>query len=58
MHKGEMPILRFLFYLPKTIAVLGQYRNLFTAGLPAKDVARLRSDVLDDIKISTDFDVK
>lgn len=42
------------FYLPKTITVLGQYRNLFTAGLPVKDVARLRADVLDDIKTSTD----
>ena len=42
------------FYLPKTIAVLGQYRNLFTSGLPPKDVAKLRDDVLDDIKTSTD----
>ena len=42
------------FYLPKTITVLGQYRNLFSSGLPQKDVARLRADVLDDIRTSTE----
>ena len=42
------------FYLPKTIAVLSQYRNLFTSGLPPKDVARLRDDVLDNIRTSAE----
>lgn len=33
-------------YLPKTIEVLEQYRNIFSSGLPAKSIAGLREDVL------------
>ena len=42
------------FYLPKTIDVLSQYRNMFSSGLPPKSVAGLREDVLSAIKTSTD----
>ena len=33
-------------YLPKTISVLEQYKNIFSSGLPAKNVTQLREDLL------------
>lgn len=41
------------YYLPKTIAVLGQYKNIFSSGLPPKSVEKLREDMLDAIETST-----
>ena len=34
------------FYLPKTISVLEQYKNIFSSGLPAKSVKQLREELL------------
>lgn len=34
------------FYLPKTIEVMEQYKNIFTSGLPPKSVEKIREDVL------------
>ena len=42
------------YYLPKTIKVLEQYRNIFSSGLPPRSVESLKNDVLDAIKTSTD----
>lgn len=42
------------FYLPKTIDVLEQYRNIFSSGLPRKNVEELRKDVLKVIGESSD----
>ena len=42
----------YKFYLPKTIEVLEQYRNIFSSGLPAKSIANLREDVLGAIEKS------
>ena len=36
-------------YLPKTISVLEQYKNIFSSGLPPKNVADLRKDLLESI---------
>ena len=42
------------YYLPKTIKVLEQYRNIFSSGLPPRSVASLREEVLGAIRTSTD----
>ena len=42
------------FYLPKTIAVLERYKNIFSSGLPPKAVRQLRTDVLNAIDKSTE----
>lgn len=34
------------FYLPKTIEVMEQYKNIFISGLPPKSVEKIRGDVL------------
>lgn len=36
-------------YLPKTISVLEQYKNIFSSGLPPKNVEDLRKDLLEAI---------
>lgn len=42
------------FYLPKTIDVLEQYRNIFSSGLPPKNVDGLRRDVIKVINESVE----
>lgn len=46
--ESEITLIRKLYdlYLPKTISVLEQYKNIFSSGLPAKNVAQLREDLL------------
>lgn len=39
----------YSYYLPKTISVLEQYKNIFSSGLPPKNVEELRQDLLDAI---------
>lgn len=38
-----------MVYLPKTISVLEQYKNIFSSGLPSKDVEDLRNGLLEAI---------
>lgn len=42
------------FYLPLTMDVMDQYRNIFSSGLPPASVAKLREEFLDTIQNSID----
>lgn len=54
--ESETTMIRKLydFYLPKTISVLEQYKNIFSSGLPAKNVQQLRDDLLSAIDKSNE----
>ena len=54
--ESETTLVRKLydFYLPKTISVLEQYKNIFSSGLPSKNVQQLRADLLSAIETSNE----